>query len=465
MGAWGMHRLWTVGAVASGALLALGGCATVDPTADFGRVQEAVQAATGAGGLYRPGEDERAAKRVEELLDGGLTAQEAVQVSLLNNRELQVLLFEVGVGRAEAVQAGLLSNPSLGVMLRLPLGDGSTTTEGALLQNVIELWHIPARRRRAENQLEQALFAVAHEAATLAAKTKTSYVRATAAEAALAVAEENYDTARMFFELTEERLEAGAATQVGVNAAQSEFLEQELLVREARYDVFEARRRLAVVLGLETNPADIELTEALGRLPDRQLRLDGILAIAAESRLDLRAATESVEAAENELSLERRLFLRSVRGGLSFESRDGDTELGPAVQLQVPVFDQNQAQIAKAEYRYAQALRRFEGLNARAAQEVRGAYERYALAMDSARLYEERLLPVRRASLELARESFAEGKTGFLSVLEAQSRLLVARREYVARLEAVARSVPDLEAACGRPLAELMEAEGQDAKR
>ena len=51
----------------------------------------------------------------------------------------------------------------------------------------------------------------------------------------------------------------------------------------------------------------------------------------------------------------------------------------------------------------------------------------------------------------------AAGKTGFLSVLQAQGRLLAARRDYVGRLESVALSVPEIEAACGRPLKELLE--------
>jgi outer membrane protein TolC len=72
-------------------------------------------------------------------------------------------------------------------------------------------------------------------------------------------------------------------------------------------------------------------------------------------------------------------------------------------------------------------------------------------------LFRDRLLPLRQSSLELARESFAAGKTGFLSVLQAQGRLLAARRDYVGRLESVALSVPEIEAACGRPLEELLD--------
>ena len=445
-------RRTTVG----GLLLLLGGCASVDPVPDYGRAQDEVTAATGAEALYQPGEEERAREQVAELLEGGLTSQEAVQVALLNNRGLQESLFEIGVLRADAVQAGLLSNPSLQAVLRFPVDGGSTSAEGGLLHNLIELWHLPVRKQAAESQVERTVLDVAQRAVIVAAQTKAAYFTALASSSALSVAEENLKTAQDFLELTLERQEAGAATQVDVNAARSTFLEQQLLVRTARFAVLDAKRRLALALGSATPPEEIELADALVAPPDHVLDLQRLLTVAHKHRLDLRSAAKNVEATGSVIPLERRRKWRSVKGGVGFEIEGGDLALGPAINLELPIFDQNQAQIAKAEYRYAQALRRLEGVSAHVAQQVRGAYERYALAQDTARLYRTELLPLRETSLELARESFAAGKTGFLSVLEAQDRLLATRREYVDRMEAVALSIPDLEAACGRPLAVLL---------
>lgn len=438
-------------------MVTLGGCATVDPVHDYELARDEVAAATGEAGLFLPGEEQHVAERVAELLSGGLTAQESVQISLLNNGELQALLYEIGVRRADAVQAGLLSNPSLGALVRFPLGGGSTTTEVGLVQNVIELWQISPRKRLAQSRLEQTVLEVAHTAASLAAQTKTAYFRASAATAALSAAEENHATAREFLELTLERQDAGAATQVDVNATRSEFLEQEAQVRGARFVVFDTKRELSLVLGLSGPPRDLELSDAVTAVPEWSVDLTRLLKVAKMSRLDLRAAAKTVETASSALALENRYLFRNISAGVSLESEGGDTQLGPVIELELPIFDQNQAQIAKAEYRHAQAQRRFEALSVRVNQQVRGAFEQHALAVDTARLYQDQLLPLRESSLELARESFAEGKTGFLSVLEAQGRLLAARREYVERLEAVAVSIPALEAACGRPLAELLD--------
>jgi len=440
--------------------LALSGCATVDPTEDYDWAQREVASATGEDGFYRPGEEELIAERVDELLADGLTAQESVQICLLNNGEIQTLLFEIGVRKADVVQAGLLSNPLLAGAVRLPLGSGSTTTELRLVQNLIELWHIHPRKRLAQSQLEQTVLEVAHSSANLVAQTKPAYFSATSAAASLAAARENRDTAGAFLELTRERQAAGAATQVDVNAAHSESLEQQAHVRDAVYAEFEAKRKLALMLGIAGRPRDLELLDALTEVPEWSIDLERLVDLARASRLDLKAAAKNVDATWSALALEKRYLFRNVRAGISAEGEGGDVQLGPAVVLEVPIFDQNQAQISKAEFRHAQAQRRHVALEILVDQQVRGAFEQFTLAVDTARLYEDELLPLRRSSLELARESFAEGKTGFLSVLEAQSRLLRSRREYVNRLEAVAISVPALEAACGRPLPALRAASG-----
>ena len=233
-------------ALTGGLVLLLGGCATVNPMPDYGRAQDEVRVGTGARAIYQPGDEELARERVAQLLERGLTSEEAVQVALLNDRGLQELLFEIGVRRADAVQADLLSNPSLQAFVRLPIDGGSTTTEGGLLQNLVELWHLPVAKQAAERRVEQIILDVAHRAVGIAVQAKAAYLSALAARSAFAVAEANRKTAQDFLELTSERQDAGAVTQVDVNAARSAFLEQRVLVRTAKFAVLDAKRPLVL---------------------------------------------------------------------------------------------------------------------------------------------------------------------------------------------------------------------------
>src|SRR4051812_31461386 len=95
------------------ALLAAGGCATVPKDSGFGDVKRDVEGRTGVKVRWDRGSapDHEVTEAVRAMLADGLTADEAVQVALLNNRRLQATYEGLGVAQAEVVQAGLLHNP------------------------------------------------------------------------------------------------------------------------------------------------------------------------------------------------------------------------------------------------------------------------------------------------------------------------------------------------------------------
>src|SRR5437773_1695629 len=94
-------------------LMLVTGCATVDQRAGFSEVTTTVEARSGKRLVWNPGAalDAQVDQEVHALLQDKLTVDGAIQVALLNNRELQALYAELGVAHADLVQAGLLSNP------------------------------------------------------------------------------------------------------------------------------------------------------------------------------------------------------------------------------------------------------------------------------------------------------------------------------------------------------------------
>ncbi len=93
--------------------LFLSGCATVDLRSGFSNVSSSVQERLAMPVFWSNGTDldREASDRLKKLLSEKITADEAVQVALLNNRELQAIYSDLGVAQADLVQAGLLSNP------------------------------------------------------------------------------------------------------------------------------------------------------------------------------------------------------------------------------------------------------------------------------------------------------------------------------------------------------------------
>lgn len=472
-------------------LLALGGCATVDPRLDYDRAAEHVRQTTGQESLYRPGDEEIVERKIEELLADGLTADEAVQVCLLNNPRLQAAFFDVGIARADVVQSGLLSNPSLGVSLRLPSGGGLANLEAGLAQNIVELWQIPVRKRVAERTLDQAVLELARQAGVLATEAKTAYYHAVAADQGRRITSENLDIVRQLLDLALARQEAGVGTEVEVNLSRSELRETELALRSAKLAAFEARSELATLLGLTMPPDNLELAEVLPGPPEWTLTTERLLETARAWRLDIKAARQAVEAAAANVKLERlrvfpvvelgfelergerkrsrgrKLFAETARSSVEageltapgFEPNEDegtDFIIGPSISLELPIFDQNQAQIAVADYAYFQAAKMLDALAREVTQETRLAHARAKAAWDTARFYRDRLLPLRETNLELARDAYGAGKASFLSVLEAQRTLLEARAGYVGALEASAVALPELERVTGQPIQRIL---------
>lgn len=439
-------------------LLALAGCATVDPSPDYDRAREltsetvAVEPAIVSG----PQEEQKTGELIQSRLEGGLSSKEAVEIALMNNNKLEAAFYEIGVSRADLVQSGLLANPSLGAVLRYPEDGSDPTVEARLALNLIDIWHRPARKRAQELRLESTILQVAHDAAQLTASTKSAYIAAVAARQSREIEQMNLDSTEELLEITIARQYAGATTEAATNTARAEYLEQEAVLRSAGLVEIETKVQLAGFLGLEISPDDLELTGLFSVPADLQFDLANLNAIAESNRLDLWAAKENVRANEAAISLEKRLLFRDIQGSVEIETRGGEYEIGPGIDLELPLFDQNRAQISRARMRHLQAVSLFEDLQLTARQQVRIAYERLLTTLETERSYRTSIVPLRESSLELARESFRAGKSGFLGVLEAQKRLLKARRKGNLWAESSLLMVISLEEACGRPLEELL---------
>ncbi len=467
----------------------LHGCAKIDPRLDYERAAREVAAATSQDAVFQPDEDALVEVRVNELLDGGLTVQEAVQIALLSNPTLQAAFYDIGMAHADVVQSGLLSNPSLAVMVRFPSGGGLANLEAGIAQNIADLWQIPPRKRAAQATLERVVLDVARQAAELAAETKAAYFEAVAEEKTHQIGVESRDIARRLFELSLARQQAGAGSELDVNLARATVLDAEATVETARFSAAGARRRLASLLGLADDVPDLLLSDVLPVTPSVLPSVERLEAVALEARLDLRVARSAVQVAAEQIVLEQRRVFPMVAVGLSMErdARDPSAETrtlqeatrsairgepiapgssdpdedahwvtGPSFELEVPLFDQNQAGIAKAQFAHHQALKTLGALERTVAREVRNAVDRTVNAWRLVHLYRDEAVGLASNNLELARESYQAGKASLLAMLEVQRTLFDVRLRGLQAQRDAGVALTELEKVSGLPLNRLV---------
>jgi hypothetical protein len=95
----------------------LAGCAVFSPDGGLSAVQEITGPALHQDAVaLRTGEDAEAARAaVGRLLKAPLTADAAVRIALLNNRDLQASYNALGIAEAAMVEASLPPNPVIGI--------------------------------------------------------------------------------------------------------------------------------------------------------------------------------------------------------------------------------------------------------------------------------------------------------------------------------------------------------------
>ncbi|MFQ5512728.1 MAG: TolC family protein, partial [Candidatus Krumholzibacteriia bacterium] len=435
---------------------------------------------------------------VAELFQDGVTAAEAVEICLLNNPSLQARFMDVGIARADAVQAGLFSNPFLGVSARFPDGGGLANIEAGVAQNIAELWQIPLRKRAAERSLDAAILDLARTAAGIAADAKAAYYVAVGADERFRIAQENLAIANDLLDLALARQKAGAANELEVNLSRGIALNADIEVARARLAAAEARRVLATILGLTRDADALALTDPLPTESPKPPAPESLVQLAKVWRLDIQAAQQAVATAQARLAYEYRLVWPTIEIGLEMErsergrqgSRDiladtarasiagggltapelqprserrsengQDVIFGPSLGIELPIFDQNQAQIAKARYALQQARKTLDALDRAVTQEVRSAVDRAMTAWQLMQTYRDQSIPLAQGNLDLSREAYRAGRASFLSVLEAQRFFLATRRGYVEASQSAATMIPELERTIGLPfdrfLAEL----------
>jgi cobalt-zinc-cadmium efflux system outer membrane protein len=474
-------------------MVLLSGCAKVEPQPDYARAHQLIQESTGVVEAYDPEQGDLSEEQINAHLADGLTLDEAVRLALLNNRQLQGSFHDIGISRADWVQAGLLSNPSLGIGIMFPEGGGRSNLQANIAQNIVDLWQMPVRKRVAEHELESRILHVARMAGELTAETKRAYYHGLATQELLIIAEKYVELLTKSLEAIRTHRIAGMASSLDENLQRAQVLDAELSLRDARLAAENAKRALARLLSLDRDVDNLELIDAIPEVVAVDFDADALIALARDSRLDLRGMAESILAGDAEIELEylgvfpevslgigserlekrglpgRKILADTARASLRngrltapditsrgerrlIDSQRIDFMWGPTVALELPMFDQNQAQIARARYARVQAVKTYEDLYLSIAQDIRIAVDRASTLWGNASFYREDMLPLAETNQDFTDAAYQAGTVSILTLLASQRALLDAHRGYVLVLSDAAASLADLERAVGLPL-------------
>jgi outer membrane protein TolC len=398
------------------------GCAGFTPDGGFNSVADAARLHLGQE-VEWPRDAREQAKvdaRMAEILKRPLSAEDAVQIALLNNRMLQSVFEELGISEADLVQAGRLQNPRFD--LRHASAAGQYDIEETLSFNVLSLLTMPYSRAIEKQRFAQAQSAAVLQVAQLAKDTREAFYAAVAASASGSYLQRIRSAAETSATLAQRMAASGSWNRLDQAREQNFYTDAVASSVRARLAEEAARERLLSLMGLpkpEDGQPALQLAQALPELPDSVQRLPDVERVVLQNRLDLQIMRQQLDELRQRLKLTRGTrFVNVLDAGATRVQqgpRDAPFERGYIVTLEIPLFDSGDARVKKAEAIYARAADRFTQAAIDARSQIRLAYAGYRATFELARQQRDEVLPLRKT---LAQENLLRYNASQISIFE-----------------------------------------------
>lgn len=393
----------------------LTGCATLSPQVDREAVATLLE-----GRNDRWAEAEVATPMLKPAV---LDLDAAIRLAFQHHPEVRAGWARLGLARAGAESARRLPNPRFGFSRLEPeAGSGAQITRSLSL-GLSEALLLPARQRLAADARVKAQETVAHGLLGLARDVEIAWHDAVAARQVAALRQLVAQSGAASALLAQRLFDAGNISRLQLEQERAAAASAELAALRAETAADRARQRLATAIGWP-EVAAWPLPEHLPQPLPLTTPVEQLLTQARSERLDLAAARRTINGRGAEQQLARRWrWLGDVEVEYEWELEpDGERQRGPALELALPLFDQGQAGLTRADARLQAAEATADELDVRIAAQVREAAAQTVVTAQMADRYRDTLVPAQAA---VVRESQLRVNFMLIGVFE----LIAARQE------------------------------------
>jgi cobalt-zinc-cadmium efflux system outer membrane protein len=363
-----------------------------------------------------------------------------VAIALWNNSALEANMAALGIAQADLLDAGLLKNPNFQSLIPV----GAKPFEFLLNWPIEDLWQRKRRVLAATQNLDTIATGLVQNGVNLVRDVKTAHADLWLAERRAETLRESATVRERIAKLTERRKEAGDASGLDVSLAWADARSAGELAKRADGDIEIAQVRLRILMGLRNSS---QALSAAGLEGWPSFPANGeLVQTAFASRPDLRAAELAIEASTYRAKWQRRRVFNMVMPMLSVKESGSPQALraGPGLTLEIPLFNRNQGQIARADAEVIQSAWRYVALRDQVEGEVRDAMARLEQARKSLDMLRTGLKPVVEQAILQTETAYRNGDASYLNVLETTRQ----------KFDAILRE-RDAEAALARAHAEL----------
>jgi cobalt-zinc-cadmium efflux system outer membrane protein len=418
-------------------LMLVTGCATFDQQAGFVDVSTAVEARSGKRAVwYLSAEfDAQVAQEVQMLLQDTLAIDEAIQVALLNNRNLQALYADLGVAQADLVQAGLLRNPVFDGAVRFLLSGGQPELEFNTALDFLNIFYIPLRKRVAAARFEEAKLQVTGAVLDFTATVQATFYRHQADEQRLELLQTIGQALAIALEVAQRLHDAGNITDLDLARERVLLEEARLQLRAAEIAARQSREQLNTLMGLWGPQTTWRIDRRLPALPTQPRPFADLERLALQQSLDLASARQRVIVAGEQLGATRAVALipEAELGGHG-EREEGEWDVGVSFGFPLPLFDQGQARVGEAVTELRRAQQEYYALGVQIRSVARTVHERLQGAQDRALYYRDIVLPLRERIVNETQLHYNAMQLGVFDLVRAREQQIQTAVAYIETL-------------------------------
>jgi cobalt-zinc-cadmium efflux system outer membrane protein len=428
-------------------------CASTSAAPAFRDTAQRVEARTGRRIFWNQGgaADEAVSRRVHDLLARDLTVDAAIQIALFNNKDLQAIYEDLSIAQADLVQAGLLQNPTFSGGITVPIAglDVATGFDLGVAQDFLALFAMSARKKVAGAELEAAKLRVGDAVLRTTFDVQAAYYTLLGAAQALKMRRTVLEAGDAAVTLAEAQHAAGNINDLDFVNQRTLYEQLRTDVRRSEADVLAAREALTRLLGLWGMDAAFRVPAKLPEPAPAEPPLEHLEALAIGRRLDLATAHAQTQALSHTAAMAKNFrFVGSPSVGANFErSPERYTAITPNASIELPIFDQKQAVIARLEAQVRQAQAHESALAVGIRSEVRAARGRLQAMRDVVERYAKVVVPMREQAVSLSQEQYNAMLLGAYQLLAAKQSEVDAYRDFIEALRDYWIARADLERA------------------
>lgn len=387
-----------------------------------------------------------------------ITLDDAIQMALAHNHNLLAQRTTIQQSEDEEITANLRPNPVLlGDSLFVPLEPGEMNS--TFLDNITEfdlgVSYLFERGKKRQHRLQVAkdLTAVTRSQVTdnertLTFQVATQFIGVQLAESALDLAQEDLKSFQNTVNISQERYRAGDTSEDDFLKIKLQLLQFQTDASQAQLAKVQALSDLRQLLGYESVTADYDVAGSLDYQP-LNAQLEDLQAKALVTRPDLRAAQQGVTAATSQYQLQKAEGKRDVTAQVNYTHVSAANTTSVFGQIQLPIFDRNQGEIARAQVAITQAQEQEKATSDQVMTDVDDAYEGLRTNDQIIQIYRSGYLDEAKQDRDISEYSYRRGAASLLDFLDAERSYRATQLAYRQSLAAYLLALEQLREAVG----------------